>query len=412
MNTVSARRLDRLLLPLVRLLSACRPPHAGVPAARLPALPRAAGAAGSTVVVIKLVGLGSLTLLAPALTAYARATGHRVCLVTVDTNRSLLDLLDWPVVPVYLRSHSAWALATDVVRHVRRLRQLRPAAVVDLEFHSAFTTLLGCALRAPFHIALDAPWRRGLGTHGLVQPSDGHVAAFAEALFSALAGAALDTASLLRWRDGVLPLRQPPLPGLARPRRIVVNVNAGIMCLERRLPSETFRDLVVSLATSVPAEFHLIGDRREHDYTARFAAMLPDTVRVHNHAGTLTMAALLALLRDADLVISNDTGPMHLSCALGTPTLAIFGPETPARYGPRQAHASVVWGRMPCGPCLTAENRKQAPCRGDNRCLRQLAAADLVPLALALLAGKAGARLSIGPRLEIPPGVPLAPADR
>jgi len=411
MDTVSARRLDRLLLPLVRLLSACQRQHPAVPAASLPPLARQV-APGSTVVVIKLVGLGSLTLLVPALTAYARATGHTVSLVTVDVNRPLLDLLDWPGTPVYLRTGSVWVLAVDVVRQVRRLRQVRPVAVVDLEFHSAFTTLFGCALGAPLHAALDAPWRRGLGTHGLVQPAERHIAAFAGDLFSALAASPLDTGPPLRWRAGVLPLLQPRLPGLPGPRRIVININAGIMCLERRLPTGTFRDTIMALAGAVPAELHLIGDPREEAYTREFAATLPTTIPVHNHAGALTMPALLGLLRDADLVISNDTGPMHLACALETPTLAIFGPESPARYGPRGRHASVLWGRMACSPCLTADNRKQAPCHGDNRCLRQLVADDLVPLALDLLGGKVGTRREVAPRLEPPPGVPPASRGR
>lgn len=400
MNTVTARRLDGLLLPLARWLSACRQGHPGTAVASLPPLAREVPA-GSTVVVIKLVGLGSLTLLAPALIAYVKATGHALSLVTVEANRPLLELLDWPVQPVYLRSQSAWALATDVVRHLRRLRRLRPVAVIDLEFHSAFTALFGQALQAPLQAALDASWRRGLGTHGLVQPAQSHFAEFAGNLFSALAGTPLGTPPALPWRTAKLP---PVRPKPAGRRRIVINVNAGIMCLERRLPRETFRDLMVALAAAVPAEFHLIGDPREANYTRGFASTLPGAILVQNHAGALTMPALLGLLRDADLVISNDTGPMHLACALGTPTLAIFGPESPARFGPRGPCASVVWGRMACGPCLTAENRKQAPCRGDNRCLRQVAAADLLPLALGLLAGQSGTLHCVGPRCDPPPG--------
>ena len=397
MNTVTARRLDALLLPLVRQLSARpRPTPSPVLPGDLPAL---RAPLGSPLVAIKLVGMGSLALLAPALTAFAERHGRPTYLLTVAANRGFLELLDWRVTPVYLRSETLPGLAWDVLRQGRRLRAVRPAAVVDLEFHSAFTTLFGQALHPQRHVLLDAPWRRGAATDAVVHPCDLHFAEFARSLFSALAGEQLPSGPALPFRDGALP---PPWPRTPGRLQIVVNVNAGIMCLERRLPVAVFADLLPALARAAGAEFHLIGDRREVAYTARFAAALPAGFPVTNHAGRLPLAGLLGLLRDADLLISNDTGPMHLAVALGTPTLAVFGPESPARFGPRGPRNSVVWGRLACGPCLTAENRKTAPCRGDNRCLQQVTVDDLLPAALELLRGGGGGLRSVGPRRESP----------
>jgi len=352
-------------------------------------------------VAIKLVGLGSLALLAPALAGYAERSGRPTFLVTVAANRALLELLDWRVTPIYLRSERAVLLGWDVIRQARRLRRLRPAAVVDLEFHSAFTALFGHALRPLRHVALADPGRRGPATDAVTQAPDLHFADLARGLLSALAGVALPSAPALPLRQGALrppAVRQPPH------RRVVVNVNSGIMCLERRLPPAVFRDLMQGLAGAADVEFHLIGDRREAAYTAQFATTLPAGLRVANRAGQLDLSGVLGLLRDADLLISNDTGPVHLAAAVGTPTLAVFGPESPARFGPRGRVSTVIWGRMPCGPCLTAANRKTAPCHGDNRCLQQLTAADLLPAALELLGGRGRGVHSVSPRLAPPPG--------
>ena len=51
-------------------------------------------------------------------------------------------------------------------------------------------------------------------------------------------------------------------------------------------------------------------------------------------AGQVSVEGLVALLDAADLVASNDTGPVHLASALGVPVLGLYGPNTPRLYGP------------------------------------------------------------------------------
>ncbi|MFP5501037.1 MAG: glycosyltransferase family 9 protein, partial [Candidatus Sericytochromatia bacterium] len=63
------------------------------------------------------------------------------------------------------------------------------------------------------------------------------------------------------------------------------------------------------------------------------------------------------------LVVSNDTGPLHLACAIGTPTVAIFGPETPVLFGPRGPKHRVVYKNLACSPCLNVYNGRSVKCR-------------------------------------------------
>jgi heptosyltransferase-1 len=58
-----------------------------------------------------------------------------------------------------------------------------------------------------------------------------------------------------------------------------------------------------------------------------------------------TLGQLLALLRRARLVISGDTGPLHLAAALGTPVVGLYGPTDPVRNGPRGPRAAVLHHR-------------------------------------------------------------------
>jgi ADP-heptose:LPS heptosyltransferase len=74
-------------------------------------------------------------------------------------------------------------------------------------------------------------------------------------------------------------------------------------------------------------------------------------VRVIDASGTLDLPALGALLARLDLLITGDTGPMHLAAGVGTPLVALFGPSNPLRYGPLGTHQRILRIDLPCSPC-------------------------------------------------------------
>lgn len=84
-----------------------------------------------------------------------------------------------------------------------------------------------------------------------------------------------------------------------------------------------------------------------------------------NLAGRTSLAELAALLRQARLAVTTDTGPMHLAAALGTPVVALFGPTAPWRTGPFGYGHEVVRLLLPCSPCF----RRRCP---KPRCLTEL----------------------------------------
>jgi ADP-heptose:LPS heptosyltransferase len=80
-----------------------------------------------------------------------------------------------------------------------------------------------------------------------------------------------------------------------------------------------------------------------------------EVVRLIGDAGVLapptTIRQLAALLKRSRLYVGTDSGPMHLASALGVPTVGLFGPADPARFGPYQAPAKTVRRALPCSPC-------------------------------------------------------------
>jgi len=74
--------------------------------------------------------------------------------------------------------------------------------------------------------------------------------------------------------------------------------------------------------------------------------------RALNLAGHTTLKMLAALYEKTELVVSTDTGPMHLAAAVGTPVVALFGPTAPWRTGPYGSGHQVVTSSQTCAPCF------------------------------------------------------------
>jgi len=92
------------------------------------------------------------------------------------------------------------------------------------------------------------------------------------------------------------------------------------------------------------------GSRDDRPDAERLASM--STVRVANLAGELSLGGSSAVVARCSAVVGPDTCTVHMSAGLGVPTVALFGPTSPARVAPRGSHVRVVMYEMPCHPCV------------------------------------------------------------
>jgi lipopolysaccharide heptosyltransferase II len=89
------------------------------------------------------------------------------------------------------------------------------------------------------------------------------------------------------------------------------------------------------------------------------------TSRMHeraiNLAGKTSLTQLAALLQRADLLISGDSGPLHMGVACGTPIIGIYGPTNPSLGGPVSPDATVLRSGIWCSPCYNARDTADCP---------------------------------------------------
>ena len=130
----------------------------------------------------------------------------------------------------------------------------------------------------------------------------------------------------------------------------------------------------------MPERFASIGDRLVQHFNAQVLIFGgPKDVELVNtvcnlmnepaipFAGTLQIRQLAACIEKCDLFLTNDTGPMHIAAAVGTPTLALFGPGNHIRFQPLGDVHTIIRHDVPCSPCKQFTDK----CK-DNICMKQI----------------------------------------
>ncbi len=118
----------------------------------------------------------------------------------------------------------------------------------------------------------------------------------------------------------------------------------------KRWPIENFASLISGLSI----QCIIAGSRSDRLMAQRISELSTKTPL--NLCGKTDLKSLAALISDARIVISGDTGPMHIAVALDVPVVALFGPTDPMRTGPYgwqdNKNLTVIKSNTPCSPCF------------------------------------------------------------
>ena len=130
------------------------------------------------------------------------------------------------------------------------------------------------------------------------------------------------------------------------------------------------------LAAALDAPIVVVGGPEDAVLAAQVVAAAPG--RAWSAAGELGLRAAAALLERAALLVTNDSAPLHLATAAGTPVVAIFGPTVPEfGFGPRGLRDAVVQlTGLPCRPC-SSHGPRVCPL-GHHRCMAELSVERVV----------------------------------
>jgi len=180
----------------------------------------------------------------------------------------------------------------------------------------------------------------------------------------------------------------PPVFPMTVPLQLVSEPSPRIALLpfsrwpSKNWPLMSFVRVGRELQENPGASIYIMGASGEHALCAKIEKELGG--RVVNFAGKTNLPQLAGLLREMDLVITNDSGPMHLAAAMGTPVLAMYGPSDPLRTGPYGHKHRVLRGKLRCQPCFSRRCRFR-----DNSCMLTITPESVINTAMAMLSESA-----------------------
>jgi len=137
----------------------------------------------------------------------------------------------------------------------------------------------------------------------------------------------------------------------------------------KRWPADRFRSAVVRVQEMTHGAWILFGGPNDIALANQIANSIGNAQPFLNLAGMTSLRELMALLKICRVLLTNDTGPMHLAAALGTPVVVPFGSTSPELTGPgdpADTRHQLLKSTVPCAPCFRRE------CPIDFRCMHGL----------------------------------------
>lgn len=327
------------------------------------------------IVIAKYKGMGSI-IQASALLKNLRNhyPDAEIVFLSTTANKGILNYYQGIVNrSILIDDSSIGKLISSSTRCLINLLKFRADLFIDLEIYSNYSTLI-CTLSAARNrmgfYKSDKDYRTGLYTHLMVYN-----------IKAPLSEIYLQTARMLNIHDPEQRLvylmensvakksLTDKLPQLEA-KYFVINPNASDLRLERRWPANSYLQLCNKLPQIYQQhKFVLIGNKQEKEYVRQISDKLKEKPEIIDSSGLLNLEELVELLRDAEMIITNDTGPLHLSLALQKNTVGLFGPCSPSQYG-QMEFCTSVYMNLYCSPCV--HEFVLPPCGGNNRCMQDI----------------------------------------
>jgi lipopolysaccharide heptosyltransferase II len=177
--------------------------------------------------------------------------------------------------------------------------------------------------------------------------------------------------------DWVADRKPNPEAGVMRPWKIAVCPGAEFGSAKRWFP-ERFAQVIREVSAQRRVQWTLVGVAKDAPAGAQIEAA-SGGCDIENLIGRTGLHALIEHLKECDLLLTNDTGTMHLGALLGLPLVAVFGSTEPLLTGPLGPDKVVLQHRVPCGPCFRRE------CHLDFACMHGIGADSVSKAVVSLM---------------------------
>lgn len=321
------------------------------------------------ILMIKFFGIGNLVMLLPTIKAIReRYPEARIDMFTLFQNKEVLQNNSFINNTYFITNKNFISFAFEYLANVIKLRKEKYDLILDFEQFAKTSTVFGLMIGGRERVGFDTPGQnRGIGYTKKVAYLD--YKHMVETFFRIAKGAGIEKADLSLLKLDISDEEQKRTEQFLKDKHVEkddtiigIHMGSGInMMTQRRWENDKFARLADRLIDKYKIKIIFTGAGvDEAELVEHTLAMMKNSVI--NAANKLTLKELAALIERSCFFISNDTAPVHIASAMGTPVVGFYGPNTPYLYGPRGKNDLVFYRDLFCSPCITNYNSKISKC--------------------------------------------------
>lgn len=336
------------------------------------------------ILIIKFWGMGSILLATQTICNLKyRYPNSEISMLTLKQNQTFCNLIKSIDRTIVFSPAPTHLFIFNFLKLIKEIRENTYDLLIDLEFGVNFSAIVAFFVRAKEKIGFDAVkyWRGKLYIRKVPFDHGRHVSRIFNKMIKGIDNNHNFQEKDIKF-DSVFNLDPQAESRLLQKLRdeyklknedflIIMNINASSLNQNRRWPLEYYVDLCKDLIKENRNMIALIGAQEDVGYVKEFTSFIKSE-NILDLSGQLQIEELIYLIKNCNVFIGNDSGPLHIACALDKPTVSFFGPETPLLYGPPDDSKHIVFYKdIYCSPCLNIYNSKTFICH-DNQCLKQI----------------------------------------
>lgn len=348
------------------------------------------------ILVIKFFGMGTIILASPTLMKLKdKYPDANITIITLLANKECCEVLPSIDNVICINIDNLNNFIYTSFAALKDVRKMEIDLVLDLEFLSKFSAII--SLLTSFFspekliIGFDSPirWRNSVYDKTVSFEHSGHITKIFHKFLNCLGindcevSFKAEKLAMVKCAENkyldVSVKAKDFIGNIDNSNLISVNINSGVLDHNRRWPREYYSVLIRELVKEPNTVVLLIGGSGDEDYVSGLEEELPSTQQIINLCGKSSFKQLVGILIKSNLLITNDSGPLHIAMALGVPTFSFFGPETPSLYGPVNGEHHVFYKNIYCSPCLNIYNTKHSDCK-NNECLKLIKPEEVLEL--------------------------------
>ena len=331
------------------------------------------------ILIIRLFGFGNLVLALPSFKKISEMyLSASITLLTVGNNKGLLEEANFIDKVVYFNVKNINSFISSFIKLFFYLRKQKFDIILDYDIFARISTIFSYLLGAKLRCGIAIPFQMRAPLYNIVVDynNNQHISRTFYDMADCLGASKIKKVNLVKIpgsnSDKIFIknfLREKEI--LDNDKLIGIHVGSGDNFIGRRWPELNFARVADYLIEKYKCRILFTGTEKEHH-------LINKTIKFMKHKNhTLIMKEcnlrqLALIIERCDMFMSTDTGPLHLSSAMNTPSVSFYGPNTPVLYGPlgNKKNLSFYEG-IKCSPCITNFNAKSTKCN-NAICLKKI----------------------------------------